>query len=482
MSYRIKSLDLLVRDIGPPRLDFTVGQGQSLFPDWMRINVETRLELESTRGGLAWGCSADWPSFGWLDKRPDVPARKKLRQLLHLTLAARETFLAYPTFESPFEAWRRAHDDFLASDLARGAVPLCAQFALALVERAVLDAWCRLERISFHRALLESRLGFDPGTIHPELKGLAYADLLPRSPPQRIHVRHTIGQQDPLTEADTKTGPVPGDGEPYTLDEAVKRQGIRSFKIKICGDPDQDLDRLAKIWDLIHDRSPIVTLDGNEAFGDAEAFAAFVDLLEARQPALFDRIRYIEQPLNRASTNDPDQAPVIRAVGAAKALLIDEADDSLASFREAAAIGYRGVSHKNCKGIFKSLANDAYRRFPPFRDRELFLSAEDLTCMPLVSLHQDFVVAGALGLDHAERNAHHFYAGLAHLTPTERETAAMMYPNLYRRGDDNLFLNIQDGQLDVSDLQSEGLGVATPPDWESMTSLQAWLDAFAADG
>ena len=43
------------------------------------------------------------------------------------------------------------------------------------------------------------------------------------------------------------------------------------------------------------------------------------------------------------------------------------------------------------------------------------LRAEDLTVMPVVSLHQDLTVVAAMGLSNVERNAHHFFAGIARL-------------------------------------------------------------------
>ena len=37
--------------------------------------------------------------------------------------------------------------------------------------------------------------------------------------------------------------------------------------------------------------------------------------------------------------------------------IIDEADDSYDAFPAARALGYRGISSKSCKGIYKSLIN-----------------------------------------------------------------------------------------------------------------------------
>ena len=59
------------------------------------------------------------------------------------------------------------------------------------------------------------------------------------------------------------------------------------------------------------------------------------------------------------------------------------------------------------------------------------MSAEDLTSMPMVALQQDFAVIRALGLEHAERNGHHFFYGLTHLTDSEQLAASRHHPELY---------------------------------------------------
>ncbi len=95
--------------------------------------------------------------------------------------------------------------------------------------------------------------------------------------------------------------------------------------------------------------------------------------------------------------------------------------------------------------------------------------------MPLVALHQDFVVISALGLADAERNGHHFFPGLSHLTSSEKSTVMNEYPGLYREQDGEIFLNIVNGQVNVSSLHSlHGFGVASQPDWTCMTPLEDW--------
>ena len=420
-----------------------------------------------------------WPSFGWLDKRADVRPRHKLKELLDLVCASRDAFLANAKFETVFDCWWQTSTQFSQQDHVSQAVPLCSSFAVALIERAILDAWCRIEGVSIQQALRQNRLAFKPERIHPELAGYSVADCWLKKPLDHVHIRHTIGLNDPLTKDDVNDENRLEDGEPHTLEDYVVHDEIRFFKIKICGAGDKDLERLQRIWQVIHQTNPGITLDGNEAWDDAAEFGEFVARLAREQPKIFERILYIEQPLNRVRTHDPNTAPDMRPVSRLKPLIIDEADGYLHAFADATKIGYQGVSHKNCKGLFKSLANFALcHSRNRSSDLSLFLSAEDLTNMPMVALQQDFAIISALGLRHAERNAHHFFYGLSHLSETEQELASKHHPDLYHERNGQRFLNIQNGKVNISSLNTAGLGVAVEPDWGSMTDLESWLAEF----
>jgi hypothetical protein len=90
-------------------------------------------------------------------------------------------------------------------------------------------------------------------------------------------------------------------------------------------------------------------------------------------------------------------------------LIIDESDAELDSLPRALALGYHGTSHKNCKGVFKGIANacllEALRR-QSGGDR-LVMSGEDLANIGPVALLQDLAVVATLGVSSVERNGHH---------------------------------------------------------------------------
>jgi hypothetical protein len=165
-------------------------------------------------------------------------------------------------------------------------------------------------------------------------------------------------------------------------------------------------------------------------------------------------------------------------------MLIDESDAELDSFTTAMRLGYRGVSTKNCKGIVKSFLNRSLvkrenrHRAPAAR---LFMSAEDLTNVPVVPLQQDLATVRALGIGHVERNGHHYVRGLAHCSSTERAHAIQLHADLYEGDAHEARLRIDGGRLRVGSLAAAGYGVGFDPDLGSMTPLERWSPAEVED-
>ena len=96
-------------------------------------------------------------------------------------------------------------------------------------------------------------------------------------------------------------------------------------------------------------------------------------------------------------------------------MIIDESDAEWNSLPRAIRLGYHGTSHKNCKGVFKSIANacllEKLRR--ETENSKFVMSAEDLANIGPVALMQDLAVAATLGISSVERNGHHYFAGLS---------------------------------------------------------------------
>lgn len=491
MPYRLESVELLIRPTTPDRMSFAIG-GVAKKRRPLAILV-AKVAVADDRGHRSWGVSADRPSFGWLDKRRSSTPVEMLERLFDLCRAAREVYLEQPRFDSPFALWRRCWPGVLKIARQREHESLSASYASSLLERAVLDAVCRLQEVNVFQAITGPVSGFDPSGVHPQLAKFPWRRFLPRRPRSRFHIRHTVGLSDPLSKEDLPADRRVNDGEPETLQEYIERDGLRYFKVKVSGDADRDLERLAKVWaQLVRVNQPVVTLDGNESYRDLGEFARFVERLEREQLGLYQHILFIEQPLPRSLTFDKSSAPAIEEIRKKKPLVIDEADGETDSFSKALQLGYDGVSHKNCKGFFKSLANyclcaahndaaenDAANAGPSRGRRMAFQTGEDLSTMPVVAIQQDFAALGVLNIEHCERNGHHYGFGLSHIDDAERSELLRLHSDLYTRRDEMTFLNIRDGQVTCGSLHEyPGFGVSTEPNWNQLTPLDQWEFAW----
>lgn len=482
MSWHIESIKLFVRELPPDRAMFVIGKksadGKQAAPKKRRPRgfLVVRMEVADDRGNRTWGVSGDRPSFGWLDKRHKYTAEQKLQRLLELVVVGQHVYLENPSFETPFQYALENYAVIQNLAERNDHEPLTGSFAAALFERAMIDAVCRAQKLSIFEALQDDRLGFRPADIFPELKAVKTAHVLPARPTTEFFIRHTVGLGDPLTKSDLPLDQRVNDGEPETLEEYVQRDGLTHFKVKISGDADADLDRLGRIWSVVvRSPQPVVTLDGNESYSDINAFARFVAEFEQQHLGLFQHTAFIEQPLTRALTHDSSTAEAITEISKSKPLVIDEADGDFESFRKASKIGYSGTSHKNCKGFFKSLANQALCHHLQLSEgRPAFLTGEDLSNMPLVPLHQDFAALGCLGITHCERNGHHYGFGLRHLSETEQTQVRKYHHDLYVERNGDLFLNIRNGMVNCRSLQIPGFGVAFESDIRSLTPLSDW--------
>jgi len=474
MNYKIESINLFVRELPPDRMVFAIGKVKAKRRP--RAVWLCRMVVSDEKGNSAWGVSGDRPSFGWLDKREKYSSEQKYDRLKHLVEVARKVYLSCSKFKTPFELWYNSHGQIQKLGRTQDHESLSSSYVSALFERAILDAVCRLHNKSIFEMVRSDALGIDAARLHPELKDISIGKTLPRRPLREIYIRHTVGAKDPIHAADLPKASRLNDGEPETLEEYIRRDGLRYFKVKIIGDPEADLARLERVWSaVVHAEQPVVTLDGNESAHNLDIFARFVESFEKQIPGLFQHTAFIEQPLTRALTYDSTTVKAIAAISKKKPLIIDEADGNTTSFANAFKIGYSGTSHKNCKGFIKSVMNHALCDvLRELKGQDAFLSAEDLSLMPLVSLHQGFAAVALLNIAHAERNGHHYSFGQRHLTPREQQLARHHHPDLYTRRKADLFLNIQAGKVRCDSIQCPGFGVKFEPEWKKLTPLGDW--------
>jgi L-alanine-DL-glutamate epimerase-like enolase superfamily enzyme len=256
------------------------------------------------------------------------------------------------------------------------------------------------------------------------------------------------------------------DGLPETLEEVIARYRHRHFKLKVAGDVRADVERLAAIAAVLEriDGAYHVSLDGNEQYEDLEGVADLWARMkaDARLERLVESVMFIEQPVKR------QKAFAARVEGIDKPVIIDESDDALDAFPRARALGYRGVSSKTCKGIYKSLVNRA--RCSAWGEG-FFMSGEDLTIQAGLALQQDLALVSLLGLTHVERNGHHYVNGMAGLPAAEQRAFLAAHPDLYELSHGAVRVKIEDGMLALGSLDCPGYASRALPQEDSMKEM-----------
>jgi L-alanine-DL-glutamate epimerase-like enolase superfamily enzyme len=431
-----------------------------------------RIDAESS-GQIVSGYAGDLLVPKWFEKNPARSAADDVSALMESM--RRAAAAVEGSSGSPFAIWLRSYRECVEGGRRTG-IALVDGFGVALLERALIDAACRAGGLSFFEALQQERLGFDAGALHPELAGIGSGGLVGRAPLERVVVRHTVGLLDPLRSAEVPPDLQRDDGHPVALEEDVRRYGLRCFKLKLGGEPEADRQRLLEIVRVLEEQQALparFTLDGNEQYPDLEKLARLLGALEvdAAGRRLLEGLLYLEQPLPRDVSLEPGVADGLRALDRFAPLILDEADADLAAFPRALTLGYRGVSVKNCKGVFRALAN---RAICQARADGSFQASEDLTNLPILPLQQDLATVAALGLPHTERNGHHYFRGLDHLPESEAEAALAAHPDLYERYEDRIGLRITAGELALGSLQGPGYGYATAIDATGRVSLDAY--------
>ena len=435
-----------------------------------------RVMIETADGGMIEGASSDLLVPKWFKKDPNETLRDDLANLLASATAA---ISAATQSEHPpataFDHWRRIHAG-CAPAADDGTDRLVHGFGVALIERAMLDAVCRAAGCSFFEALRRDLFAFDPSMLHAKLAGWRLAEALPDAPLSTIIVRHTVGLLDALRERDVPDETRVNDGLPESLEADIERYGLTHFKLKLRGDADSDEARLLAIGKVLQERLAGVarfTLDGNEQFPSLADLADLLDRVAGTTPgrALLDGLLYTEQPLPRTHTFDAQRNAAVDRVTTYAPLMIDEADADIDAFRRAIELGYRGVSVKNCKGVFRALANFGLCRS---LGDQFFQSSEDLTNLPLIAVQQDLTTAAALGLTHSERNGHHYFNGLSHLPQVESRAAAEKHDDLYEQTPGGPQLRISNGVVQTGSLQRPGYGYDVPIAWDQRTPAADW--------
>ena len=449
-----------------------------------------RVRIGLPNGIEASGAAAEMMAPKWFDKNLALSNEDNFAQLRDVSQMARSAYLSDTSASTAFGHFARHYESHRLESEKRGYNSLLANYGPALIDRAILDALCRAEKLSFYAAMRTNRVGL--GADHPQFAGFDFAHFLDSlRPADTIEARHTVGLVDSITRADVQS-PV-NDGLPETLQEVLGHYRHRYFKLKVSGQLHKDLDRLSAIASVLdqHERPYFASLDGNEQYQSAEEVLELVSRMRATPSLsrLVKSILFVEQPISRTLALSADFCgdrlglPVI----------IDESDGALDTFVLARARGYAGVSSKTCKGLYKSILNaarcaawnaeEATKRpacdplrtggmFSAGRERiRFFMSAEDLTTQAGIALQQDLALVNLLGITHVERNGHHYVNGMAALPQAEQSAFLAAHPDLYERSHGAVRLAIREGRIAIGSLACNGYSSQARPDFPAMRAM-----------
>lgn len=416
-----------------------------------------RVEIELEGGRRAIGAGAELLVPKWFDKRPQLAPEETVNELRRSLAIARELYLADSEFETAFGLHARRIAAQVEACAKEDIPPLAAAYGPAEIDKAILDALLRAAETNFFDGMIGNIAGID-ADLSPDLADSDIVQFLAgRTRLERVAIRHTVGLDDKV------------EGEGGVAD-ARENSGARYFKLKLNGDPEADAARLIRIGKelatLSYDYR--VSLDANEQYADLAGLGTLMDRLDrdnALKPVAA-KLLYIEQPMPRDITRE---SPLGKLAG--RDFIIDEADDSYGAFAAARALGYRGISSKSCKGVYKSVVNATRAAKWSGEAEKFFVTAEDLTCQAGLAVQQDLALGALIGVTHAERNGHHYVDGFAGTPVAEAQAFLAGHPDLYAGDGNAVRLSIHDGDLLTGSVVTPGFASSVHPDWSTLSAL-----------
>jgi len=419
--------------------------------------TEAYLQVEIENGGKTHtGYSAQAMIPRWFDKRLALNSEQTVEELRETLRKTATAAVGMQGFVAEISAQVR---ELVYQLMPQNTPRLAAGFGPAMLEKALIDALCLALGCNFFQGVREDVFGLAklcPNDLTPPVLS---GHLQSVTEKYSMRIRHTVGYDAPLSRADIINNP--NDGLPVSLEDVIEQTKVSAFKIKLKGNAQADIARLKKIAiSLAGLKTYQLTIDANEQY-TADEFQSFLESFNA--DSALTRIRlatlFIEQPFARevALTGEgllvPSDIPII----------IDESDDCDESFVTAFDLGWSGTSVKSCKGVLRALLNFARVKEIQAKGGFAILSGEDLTCQPGLCWQQDTLMAAAVGVQHVERNGHHFAGGMQGAPAAEISAAMREHSDIYKLVSNKPTLNIVDGQVNFASLNSLGFGHSITP-------------------
>lgn len=275
---------------------------------------------------------------------------------------------------------------------------------------------------------------------------------------QSLPVWHLVGYSDRL-EPDGSTAPplhtladatlayggdsataADAQGLPDTLRDWITRDGIRMVKIKLHGQNiETDAARVCAVFKVASALGvESLSLDLNGTAVNVDSVHHLFDAIEARCPAAFKAVLYVEEPVSpAAAVTSESRREGLQKLARRKPLFMDESAVNWQSVRMGLEAGWNGVSLKTCKTLTGSLLSLCWAR-----EHGAPIMVQDLTNPMLAQLAHLAFAAHARSKFGVESNNMQFY-------PHASEPEARVHPGAFRRSD---------GMLDLSTMHGPGFG------------------------
>jgi L-alanine-DL-glutamate epimerase-like enolase superfamily enzyme len=266
-------------------------------------------------------------------------------------------------------------------------------------------------------------------------QGLFPVDFFRAAPETSLLAWHLVGGLDPLEAQDPGAGEVQ-DGYPSTLCEWIERDGLQALKVKLRGnDAAWDFERLKRVGSIGLARGVhLFTADFNCTVTDPAYVTDILAKLRAQEPALWEKLAYVEQPF----PYDLEAHPIpVHTVSEMMPLFLDESAHDWTLVRLGRSLGWNGVALKTCKTQTGALLSLCWARAHGMQ-----LMVQDLTNPMLAQITHALLAAHAPTLAGVETNGMQFY-------PDASAPEAVIHPGLYRR---------HNGHIDLTTIKGAGFG------------------------
>jgi L-alanine-DL-glutamate epimerase-like enolase superfamily enzyme len=326
-----------------------------------------------------------------------------------------------------------------ASRSEEHAIPLLAALlCTAPFDVALHDAYGKLTGLPVYRTYGEGFMEQDLSAfLEPSgaFQCRFPSDYLSQEPSNPLPAWHLVGGLDPLTTEEL-TGTEPQDGYPITLQEWIRRDGLRFLKVKLRGnDAAWDYARLVAVGRIAMEmQAKDLSADFNCTVQEPQYVCEILDRLAEEEPRISDMLLYVEQPFPYEL--EPALLDV-RSVSKRKPLFLDESAHNWRMVRLGRELGWTGVALKTCKTQTGAILSACWAR-----QHEMNLMVQDLTNPMIAQIPHVLLAAHTGTIAGVETNSMQFY-------PEASSFEARIHPGLYRR---------RNGAVELSTIQGPGFG------------------------